>query len=370
MISEKIDIMFGQFLIDNLRKLDSNHNSRYIKNLSANRNIKLENIEQNTDYLWNFKYLSSNPNINIDFINKYKDNDWNWYELSSNPKISIEDVINNKKLCWNSWVFNNPNFKLDYISWNNYILENFNVKIIDYQDLVRYVDEFTIQNICSFLTLEEIEINKNNFFDIIGISKNKNLTIDFILKYPDWDWKYEYICLLPFITEEILDKYSHLDWNWSVLSFHRNISLEYIENNIDKSWSWCNISCNPNLTISFIKKNFSKRWCWYLISKNEAFTCDIIQQNDLLPWDWYYVCKNPNITFEFLEKIIKKGYRVSWFNLCDNKFTYQKKLFREQKIKEYYAVRKIEDFYLQAKYSPYNKLGKKFISKLYDNNFS
>ena len=27
--------MFGQFLIDNLRKLDSNHNSRYIKNLSA-----------------------------------------------------------------------------------------------------------------------------------------------------------------------------------------------------------------------------------------------------------------------------------------------------------------------------------------------
>ena len=95
-----------------------------------------------------------------------------------------------------------------------------------------------------------------------------------------------------------------------------------------------------------------------------------IEENDLLPWDWYYVCKNPNITFDFLKKMIKKGLRISWFNLCDNKFTYQKKIFKEQKLKEYRAVRKIEDFYLKAKYSPHNKLGKKFISKLYDNNFS
>ena len=98
MILEKIDIIFGQFLIDNLRKLDITHKSRYIKNLSANRNIKLENIENNKDYLWNYKYLSSNPNINIKFINKYIDEEWNWYELSSNPKISIEDIINNKEI--------------------------------------------------------------------------------------------------------------------------------------------------------------------------------------------------------------------------------------------------------------------------------
>jgi len=370
MILEKIDIMFGQFLIDTLQKIDSNHKSRYIKNLSANKNIKLENIENNKEYLWNYKYLSSNPNLDIKFINKYKDKDWNWYELSSNSKISIEDIINNKKLFWNSWVFNNPNFKLNYLSWNSYILDNFNVKIIDYKDLVGYVDEFTIHNICSLLTLEEIEKNKNNFFDIAGISKNKNLTVEFILKYPEWDWKYEFICLLPFITEEIIESNPQIPWNWSLLSTHQNISIKFIESNMDKPWSWSYLSSNPNLTIAFVKKYFGRGFCWYLVSKNKNITCKDIEENPLLPWDWYYVCKNPNLTFDFLKKMIKSGRKISWFNLCDNQFTYQKKLFTEQKIKEYFAVKKIENFYLKAKYSPHNQLGKKFISKLYDNNFS
>ena len=53
------------------------------------------------------------------------------------------------------------------------------------------------------------------------------------------------------------------------ISRNSNITIEIIEKYPDKPWNWVSISRNPNITIEFIEKYPDKRWDWYWISINK-----------------------------------------------------------------------------------------------------
>jgi len=70
------------------------------------------------------------------------------------------------------------------------------------------------------------------------------------------DW--EYISKNPNITMDIIEKYPEKPWIWYYISDKPNITMEIIEKHPNKPWNWESISNNPNLTMEFIEKYIGK----------------------------------------------------------------------------------------------------------------
>jgi len=62
---------------------------------------------------------------------------------------------------------------------------------------------------------------------------------------------------------EFILKYSNKLWDWEWLSYNPNITIDLIEKYPNKSWDWYGISHNPNITMEFIEKYPAKPWDWY-----------------------------------------------------------------------------------------------------------
>ena len=103
------------------------------------------------------------------------------------------------------------------------------------------------------------------------------------------------------ILAYLLEKYPNKNWRWDYISCNLNITMEIIEKYPNKPWNWILISCNPNLTMEMIEKYSNKDWDWNFISRNPNITMDII----------------------YLDKIDFK-----W--LSDNKFTYETKRLKKK----------------------------------------
>ena len=58
----------------------------------------------------------------------------------------------------------------------------------------------------------------------------------------------------------LLLKYSDIKWDWSEISKNPNITTEFIEKYPDKPWDWSEISYNPNVTMEIIEKYLDKPW--------------------------------------------------------------------------------------------------------------
>jgi hypothetical protein len=38
---------------------------------------------------------------------------------------------------------------------------------------------------------------------------------------------------------KLLEKYPDKPWNWGFISKNPNLTIEFVENNPDKPWDWC-----------------------------------------------------------------------------------------------------------------------------------
>ena len=92
--------------------------------------------------------------------------------------------------------------------------------------------------------------------------------------------------------EKIIREYPDKPWDWFEISRNPNITLDFIEANPDKPWDWSGISLNPNITFDFIEANPDKPWDWFEISYNPNITLDFIEANPDKPWDWYWISSN------------------------------------------------------------------------------
>ena len=214
-------------------------------------------IEQNLDKgKWIWKFISENPTVTWDIIQKNVNKPWNYEHLLLNPNITPEIVQNNRDKSW-SFLFigKNPNFFL--------------------QD---------VKKLCP----------PGRYMYISFFMENPNIKDD--------------------IIDDPLFKYGNI---WKYLSKNWNLSSNFIRKYQDKPWDWLELSKNPNLPFDVILKNLDKNMYWYFISQNPSVTWEIYNKYKNISWDLEGLYKNPNIHFDIILKQ-KINDNVLWYSVCKN----------------------------------------------------
>jgi hypothetical protein len=68
-----------------------------------------------------------------------------------------------------------------------------------------------------------------------------------------------------------------LPWNWSWMSKNENLTMEFIEKHPDKPWDWDDVSRNPNITLEDIEKHPNLIFGW--ICMNPNLTIEFIEKH-------------------------------------------------------------------------------------------
>ena len=143
--------------------------------------------------------------------------------------------------------------------------------------------------------------------------------------FPDKDWFWNCLSRNPNITWNFVRANLNEDWNWQVLFKNPNITWEFVEAdftniNLDNwnynpniDWNWCELLYHPNITQEIIPELMC-RLCddeiflmRYVrnISKNPNITWDFVQANlsryQSQYWDWYELSLHPNITWNIID---------------------------------------------------------------------
>jgi hypothetical protein len=164
-----------------------------------------------------------------------------------------------------------------------------------------------------------------------SMSKNPNLTIDFIEQHKHYNWNWYELSCNPNMTFDIIKSHpnSFDDYRWEKSQILKNpsITMDIIERNME-FWDVLflgPLSQNPNLTLDFIKKhpgpfivnNYTITWDWSSISCNPGMTLDIIINHPECPWSMTYMLRNPNLTLDYIENHLENLW-IYWKNLSPN----------------------------------------------------
>ena len=220
---------------------------------------------------------------------------------------------------------NNNFFYMNYLK--KFTLKHLTkLKEIDYISLIK--DTNIIIEYDKNITINLIE--KYSYkWDYWILSKNPNLTEEFILKYPYQNWDIEYLiknnkvtdfdALSKFsnINKIIIDKYQDKPWN-----------LRWIIANADIDENICNIFDEIRYIVTeeeFILKHLNQYWnIEYLIeseiitdfkelSKYKYLNQYIISNYPNKPWDWEWIIENTDIKIEkTISMHLIKKYKYKW----------------------------------------------------------
>jgi len=284
-------------------------------------------------WIWNENGISMKWNLTIKFIYKFRNKPWNWNILSYNKSIMFKII--------------DLNYDFDYkFNWDG--ISQYNNLSMDF--IYTYRRKLNWNYICA----------------------NKNITLFDIKEYSFLPWKFDILSNNNNISFEFILKHLRYNWDWSVISMRSDITIFNIENNLQLPWHWFyGISSNPNITIEFIRKVMKIKstklhinLSWDLISLNENILMIDIANNLDLPWNWNVILHNRNITFNFIDKYSDKI--TGWQALKYNKFKHQKRLFINDKYREYIASYKIQKWWItDILYNPKHPVGKIYQAKKY-----
>ena len=276
------------------------------------------NLIEKYAYKWDYYTLSKNPNLIEEFILKYPYKEWDIIELIKNNKITNFNALSKFRII-NQCIHEYPNKPWDW----EWIIEN--------------TDIMLIKEYIPFNLIEKYE-NRQDYYHL---SKNSNLTEEFILKYPDQNWDIEYLIENNKITNfnalskfkyinYIIDKYPNKPWDWEWIIENNIITIkEYIQLNLIEKyphkWNYYHLSKNPNLTEEFILKYPYKEWDIIELIQNNKITnfnalskFRIIDQYiiDAYPnksWDWEWLIENRDIEVEeYISFNLIEKYKNKW----------------------------------------------------------
>jgi len=340
------------------------------KNISKNTNLTEWFIIKNIDQNWNFDLLSENNNLKIETILEYPNKNWNYYKITQNPTVKINHIIDNPEKPWDmSYIYEHiadVDFvrlrKTEYLKYKKSIIHNKNVPhhyfIVRINDFKKsYIYRMNQLNDTDIYYNEVFSNNRNIGCDDIqeninmnidwnyGISRNKNITIDFVKNNPDKCWNYYYLLQnLEFKLDFVEKLIQTINIDWSSLSKHSNLTIEFIEKYIDKPLNFTFLSKNANITIDFIFKYKNKDWdyiyiykykkipSWYIdykiqnfnndyiffnyLSKNIHLTPDIVEKYETQNWNWEYLINMSHLYKHYY----KQGKKVNFKLLSSNKY--------------------------------------------------
>ena len=113
--------------------------------LSANKNIDLDLIQQNPSLPWEWPRISENENVTMEIVKKTLDKPWDFFALSSNAGVTIGDVDAMGPWRWSyPYLSSNPSIRVEDIivrpgrDWDyTWLSSNENV---DYSSVQDYPD--------------------------------------------------------------------------------------------------------------------------------------------------------------------------------------------------------------------------------------
>lgn len=170
------------------------------------------------------------------------------------------------------------------------------------------------------LHYKDLSFKYNDDWSWEAISRNPNITMDFILKNREFPWKFEYISENPNLNMEMIKMFPKENFNFNAISLNSNISFVDIIKNNEFPWNWDNISRNPNITESIIISNLDKPWNWDILMSNinisQEFIINNLNKTSNNKTTWKYISSNPNIKEDFIEKYINNisFYELSMYN--------------------------------------------------------
>lgn len=282
-----------------------------------------------------FPELSKHSELDISWILKYPQEDWNWFHVSEHPNVSLEWLLKGEKILFKlngCGLSRNPNLKLDWIEQ----VPEFNW---DWEYLLETQD---IHN-PRWLQLYPTKIWKNDYWK--GVSKNKNLSTDFVHKYITKPWKWMDVIKCPNFEFCWLDKYlqevkKNIDFKEMIfqeLSLHPKLELSWLEKYPLFPWDYMDIAKHPNFNIEWTKKIIDGKWTFedckgrpdiiikrireknesrhiYALSRSKDVDYEFILQNIDLDWNWGCngISINPNFTKEWFNIFHDKRKHMHW----------------------------------------------------------
>lgn len=294
--------------------------------ISANPNLRITDVLNNLNYEWDWYDLSKNPSITLQHIIEYNNLPWNLFAIASRPDLSddftrmylTDKNINNffkiieypgneieDNTMWRL-ITSNPNLSIEFI-----LKEYIDTEKIDVCYIANHPN-FTIEYINKYINnYVNINVNENmNNFNLFldsrhlfinNLSSNKNITIDFIIKY------------------------KNCNWIWEELVWNANITILDIFNNFDLPWKeywWIHPDVMPEHLIS---KNDYDIQHWMRVSENPKVSMEYIFNNRHLPWHWIGVSNNPNLTIDIICK--HPEIKLDYYAISMNQMTYDPKLY-------------------------------------------
>ena len=112
---------------------------------------------------------------------------------------------------------------------------------------------------------------------------------------------------------------------------------------------------NTPRKIQECKNGFKRKWSHYFWHEF------VLKNENKVTWSWYWLSSNPNITMEIVEAHPDKP--LNWFGLSSNKFTKEKSLFMERKLREHLVAFKIQTYWRRANYNPGYELCKRRLMR-------
>ena len=255
----------------------------------------------------------------IYLIRKYPNKPWDWTNISLNTSLSLKDIENNLDL---PWVFHR-------IAQRSDITMNF---------VSKHQHNFGFNGLANIsiniaISLNIIEDNPNfpwNYYD--GVSYKKNLTLDFVLKYPNknWNWpaltsnkgiKVSEILAYPnpeWWKKDLSDNPTQVPWWISCISENRSLTPDDVLNNPDFPWNYLEV-CKILFMYHEFDFDFVKAYVdqkdWKELSEciSESVNLDDIDANPEFPWDYFMLLFNPTVNIDFVLK--HKNEHWEWINL-------------------------------------------------------
>jgi hypothetical protein len=184
--------------------------------------------------------------------------------------------------------------------------------------------DFSVVSVHSYLSFgfvdKDLQSSNPKPWSWKWLSRNENLTFEFVLKYKD------------------------KEWDWLNVSINKNIKIKNVISNPDLPWCFKGLSFNPNLTLDFFEKHLKNgmiyEWNWLALSEHKIFTLDYIEKNKDLPWNYKTMTMNPNISIETIKNrkdipwdIVRFPYKIG-LELKDREESFERTIQRTRIIFE------------------------------------
>lgn len=264
-----------------------------------------------------------------------------------------------------------------------------------------------------------------------NISANVNISLQTILNHPEYEWSLEGISKNPNLTWEFVKTYkdgaivldAELLWDYRLHSRHyaddykKNADLREIgypviitatpDYTIDEiiaisskgtpsianllhskrlfpqdlldhpevKWSYRRFACtNPNMTISyfktFIELGYITNWQNSLATFNSAFDFEDIIKTPELGWDYNDVGINNTLRFQFILDNRKINGKEYLDYVDENEFVVEKAAFLERRRREYLAAYRIQQWWWRVTSNPANVVCQHRLEREYADMFS